>query len=242
MDDFGPVVYLDVQKTGSTLVSEFLAAQLALPRKRFEKHGRVAEAPAPDVFHFITVREPLSQYLSLYQYGCSWRGWLFWRLLRAGRFRLYSGTPEGFERWLRFVMDPANAALLREGYAKAHPELIGFQSFRFLALSFARPMRVLRRQTDLAGLNAAYDRQRLHSAVLKTETLAEDLTALARGPLAPHLRDPEGAIDWLARGRRVNASKSRGIDASAALSAETRSWLFEREAFLYDRFYPDARK
>lgn len=241
MDDFGPVVYLDVQKTGSTLVSEFLDAQLALPRRRLEKHGRITELPAPDVLHFITVRDPLSQYISLYQYGCGWRGWLFWRLVRAGRWRLYSGTPAGFERWLRFVLDPANARLLGEGYASTQPEVIGFQSFRFLVLSFAKPMRILRRQKGLAGLNAAYEKQRLHSVVLRTETLTADLTALAKGPLAPHLRNRDEAAEWLASGHRVNASRSRGIDPATALSAETRAWLFEREAFLYDRFYPEAR-
>ena len=74
MDDFGRIIYLDVEKTGSTFISKFLQENMACQRVRKVKHGRIGNDFKKDSFYFISVRNPLSQYLSLYRYGCGGKG------------------------------------------------------------------------------------------------------------------------------------------------------------------------
>ena len=89
MDDFGRIIYLDVEKTGSTFISKFLQENMACQRVRKVKHGRIGNNFKKGSFYFISVRNPLSQYLSLYRYGCGGKGAIYESLAKSEHTQLY---------------------------------------------------------------------------------------------------------------------------------------------------------
>ena len=194
MFDFGAFCYLDVQKTGSSFVLDVLTRHSARPLERSVRHGRV-RWPAPEGgdprLYFITCRDPVAQWRSLYFYGCDGQGALFHFLRRTqpDTAALYDGSAAGLNAWLARLLDPGFAPSMPEQYDRTCPALYGFQTARFLLLSFRRPVMRLRSLTTRAGLIAAYEAERLHTHVLRTESLNDDLAALIRGPLAPHIHD-----------------------------------------------------
>lgn len=232
MDEYPSVCYLDVQKTGSTFVSAFLRDHLAERRVRFAKHGRIRDGYDPARFYFITCRHPLAQYRSLFRFGLEGQGMLRRALEAGGRGALYERGPEGFAGWLDFMLDPASAALLREGYANAPAPLIGFQTFRFLALSFVKPLEALAPLKTKAEVSAAWEGRRIVRAVLRTETLNEDLASLIRSDLRPLMRDAEAALRALETAAPRNATRAEVLDD--ALPAPLSQRLKEREWFFFD--------
>jgi Sulfotransferase family len=139
MDEYSDFVYLDVQKTGSGFTSKFLAHCCTSKQLRFKKHGRIREDYNPDKFYFITVREPLSQYISLYRYSLGRKGAMFRRLEKDGHGDLYAPDNETFNRWMAFVLDEKNAELLGEGFQHAARTGIGLQTYRFIVLALQSP-------------------------------------------------------------------------------------------------------
>lgn len=235
MDDFGFAVYMDVQKTGSTYISQVLRD--VLNRRQFRKqetHGRVRKR-REGVVYFASVRHPLDAYHSLFRYGCDRFGTLAGQLRKAGHGALYQPTAEGFARWLDFVLDEANAEILGEGYPKVRTDLIGFQTFRFLVLSLAAPMTRLPQVQSLAELDALYDREAITSFVVRNENMGEDLMSLFREHLAGHV-DLDRAAEVLASAPRINASKTRSL--ADRLDPSVLAKLRRKEDFLLRRFYP----
>jgi hypothetical protein len=94
-------IYLDLEKTGTNFIVDF--------RERFKGEGRrertAAEAPARNAddkkLRFISVRDPLEQYISLYSFGCGGKGALSHRMKKKGRGGLYEGTSGSFRKWLQ---------------------------------------------------------------------------------------------------------------------------------------------
>jgi Sulfotransferase family len=241
MDDFGDVVYLDVQKTGSTFVSDFLERFLRSSRVNFEKHRPIRRLSRPEVFLFTSVRDPLRQYLSLYQYGCQGRGAIRQRFRKHDLNGFYRGPRASFENWLRFLLDPENAVLLNPRYGRVFPALYGLQTFRFLMLSFENPVQKLAQANSLRRLNKIYDRHKIHSAVVRNESLNQDLIDLCAGPLRQFLIDPDAARDFLGSSPvRTNAS-ARISHALERLHPKTLELVRDREKFLYERFYSEVR-
>ena len=233
MDEYKSVCYLDVQKTGSTFVSAFLREHLNEAQLRFAKHGRVRDDHDPKKFYFISCRDPLNQYRSLFQFGCAGEGVLRSRLETHGRVDLYEPTQEGFARWLEFVLDPANAGFLSEDYGKIDAGLFGLQTFRFLALSLVRPMRKLKRVKTVDDVRKLYENKNIAASVVRTESLNADLARLAEGPLRPFVRNVDAALKALSQERRINASKH---DPAVPLrvSSDLMAHVEAREWFMYD--------
>lgn len=100
MHEFETFTFLDVQKTGSTFVSHFLSEFCTEEVMKYKKHKRVEDSYDPNKFYFITVRNPLDQYISLYSHGCAGMGGLARRLRKRGHGGLYDSTWDGFRRWL----------------------------------------------------------------------------------------------------------------------------------------------
>lgn len=232
MDEYSSLCYLDVQKTGSTFVSAFLREHLAEKRIRFAKHGRIRDGYNPQRLYVVTARHPLSQYRSLFRFGVEGQGMLRRALDASGRSRFYEAGEAGFADWLAFMLDPANAEFLREGYAKAPAGLIGFQTFRFLALSFHKPLEVLAPLRSRGDVRAAWEKKRIVRKVLRTETLNADLAALVESDLRRHLRDPEAALAALRAAAPRNATRPSVVAAELPPSLSQR--LVEREWFLFD--------
>jgi hypothetical protein len=227
--------YLDVQKTGSSFIGRFLK-QFSREKCLFDKkHGRVASRDNRISFYFISCRDPLDQFLSLYFFGCAGEGRTHRKLRNAGLTDFYDGSAAGFERWLSFILDPANAPVLGEGYAKSRmAPFAGFMTFRFVVLSIDEPIERLARcgsSTDLLGL---YRTHNLAAAIVRFETIRESMRELAEGPLRTRLNNPEAAIAWLAASPPVNRSRRGDRDGTFAVSTAAKRLVEEREWFFFD--------
>ena len=237
MHDFGSFCYLDVQKTGSTFISDFLRRHCAGREVAFKKHGVVsADAVRPGTLYFISARDPVDLYRSLYAYGYGGEGRLRRRLAEVGApASVYDGTPAGFVAWLGYVLDPANHALLSPKYSAEEAALYGFQTHRFLQLSFADPLRTVRRFRTRADVTEAYARRRLHSTVVRNETLSADLARLIADALHAAMDDPAAARAELAAGpERINASANSAGTLDLPLDAGMRASIAERDWFFAD--------
>ena len=130
-------MYLDVQKTGSSFICSFLKNFSSEPKIRSEQHAGMPEDCDKSKFYFISVRDPLDQYLSLYSFGCQTDGQLYQRLQKKGYDDFYDGTWSGFRSWLEFILEPEHAQLLGGGYGGKRSskvsELLGYQSWRVLS-------------------------------------------------------------------------------------------------------------
>ena len=122
-----------------------LRQHLALQEVAFDKHGRVNQPPQLKPFgklFFISLRDPLREYQSLYAFGVRYKGTpLRMNLARvcADLDTIYDGTSAGFAAWMDILCSPEMAPDLAQGYTPDLSRLIGLQSFRFLSLSFFEP-------------------------------------------------------------------------------------------------------
>lgn len=232
MIDLGRVVYLDMQKTGSTYVTGFLKRHLDLPVLRSSMHGRMKKKPPEDTFCFISVRDPLEQYISLYRYGCDGKGGFFKRQKANGLAeQLYGRGPEGFPDWVDFVTEPKNAQKLDPRYAKTAPSVFGFMTFRYLFLALPDPLRATRELSSRTELRDVYAVKSCVSGHVRTEFLSEDLAALCNAELRPFLKNPKKAEAFLRRDDRSNTSKAAritSVDPAIVKKIRAREW------FLYE--------
>jgi hypothetical protein len=237
MHEFSSFVYLGMQKTGSTFISTVLDKFCVETGERKRASRVPQEARAGSRFYFISIRDPLEAYLSLYSYGCEERGGLRSRFEREDREALYDGTAEGFRDWLAFVLEPENAAIFGRAYA-AHgggrtARLVGLQSFRFLRAALPATD-ALGQCADAGEIRALYARAKLPDVVLRNETLREDLCALLSGPLRYAIADLDAALAFVRDSPPINAS-NRVVDGSALDEALAKR-LREREWFLCETF------
>lgn len=206
MHDFGKLVYLDLQKTGSTFVSRFLNEACVLSLVKESKHGRMTSVPDRGTLYFITVRHPISQYSSLFRYGLDRRGALYDRLAQRGYAGLYAREPDAFNQWLRFMLQYENAAALGEGFERIPKEYnLGFLSYRYLMLSLARPEKTLLRKPKKTDLLQYSREMSIVNHIIFNETLNEGLKTLAT-QLKPEFFNQDRVSAFFAKEQRVNAS------------------------------------
>lgn len=238
MHDFGKLVYLDLQKTGSSYVSNFLNATCRLTEVKAIKHGRIREDFNPSAFHFITVRNPIALYGSLYRYGLDGNGTIFDKLERAGKGQLYNLSNGGFEEWLLFMLDWKNSHLLGEDYAKTpeHYEL-GFFSFRYFMLSLAYPLITLLLYKDTVDPVGAAQKLSIADFVIRNENLEEGLVELAKIKL-PEYFDQEKVDSFLSNAAKRNESSLKSQDLPV-VSKSTIELLRHKERAL-ESFYTDT--
>lgn len=245
MYEFPSFVYLDLQKTGSNFVVEFLRLFARETPIELSRHKPVLERD-PSKFYFITVRDPLDQYLSLYSFGCAGRG----RFRKRVGAEMYDGTAAGFSAWLKFTLDERNREQSNEmkRYAKSGiAAFAGYQMYRFLNLSFASPWDVFAACRSAEDLRGAFHTRHIWDEALRNEELSPALTSLVKRVLAPHVTDVDEAIAWLAADERRNAServdKAEGFTVSDddKRMIQEREWLFFEELG-YARYMPNLPK
>lgn len=238
MLEFESFVYLDMEKTGSTFIFRLLekfSSERLLRRKR---HAPMGADRDPNKFTFISVRNPLDCYLSLYSFGCAARGRLYGQLRRRDRIEFYDGTPKGFAQWLDFVLDPENAELMSNGYADVGiGEIMGLQTWRYLRLAVADADT---RFASCGGLDAVRDIYRAHKLptfTVRHETFEDDLFRLVEGPLRYAFPDPGRALDYVRNGEPLNPSmRVDAGDVRFRVPAALRRRLGEREWLLREIF------
>lgn len=237
--DFGKLVYLEVQKTGSSYICEFLNNTCTLERVRWDHHVPVADDYDPDTFYFNSIRHPLSTYFSLYRYGFNNRGALAQRLQKEGYGALYDRLdPEAFDKWLKFVLDDANAELVAIDFHKHAGRLdIGLQTYRYLRLSFAFPYRLFDQLDRNEDLYAAFSEKRIVDFTVRQECMNDDLIRLSM-QMKPEFFEAERVRTFLNQESRVNKASEKHVQYT--LSKEARRLLLQKEKFILSIFYPDS--
>jgi hypothetical protein len=238
MYEFENLVYLDVQKTGSTHIGRILREALDERLIRFNKHKTVSRFN-PDKVYTLSVRDPVSQYLSLFRYGCDKKGSLYKKLLRKGRADLYVPTQDGFENWLKVVLTAENSSLLGWRYSfSGCARLMGFMSFRTLSLNLPSPTFKLRRAKTREDISSLLSAHGMASHVIHNETLEQDLLALFQQyDDKLKLRHSADAIREMVTGKpKTNVSESAADIRKDALSTEILALLKQREWLLYEHF------
>lgn len=214
---FPGLVYLDMPKTGSTFVRKFLFDWCREPAICRTPHGPPggdgdAAAATRRSFTFLTLRDPLEIYASLYRYGCGGRGGL--ALTAAARAHplaaCYDATATGFRRWLDLLLRPGGATLDPYAGHLASPTF-GLVTQRLLHLALPGAAGVVSGGPGEGDLHRAYRRGTRVDAVLRMERLPGDLGALIEGALAGHLKAPRRAVAALRAARPLNATASTGL-------------------------------
>jgi hypothetical protein len=241
-------VYLDLQKTGTNFIVDFLRRFSNEGDGRRKKHRAIKGRPKlyaagkggerPRKLHFISVRDPLDQYLSLYSFGCGGEGAIFQKLERKGLAKLYERSAAGFQNWLAFVLDPNSAEVMGVRYATASdgrlPALVGFQSYRFLNLAFHEPAEVFASCMTKQDLAEAYRTRSIVSVVIRHSHFIDDLQSLVQNHLQDAISDLDAALSFLREAPVLNRSERIDKDGELTLDDRTAGLLKEREWLFYD--------
>jgi hypothetical protein len=239
----GRIIYVDMQKTGSTRASDFLNKCSVLRIRRFAKHQVLTQDyVTPGAFYFTTVRNPFDLYVSCFRFGCDGpdaiRLWMEAKGLE-GLERMYQPTNDAFNAWIEFILDPANARYIGDGFPLVSRHGIGIMSYRHLIYSIRHPSKVL-----LNDIHSSADFEKLYldesvmDLVIRNEELDEELRKLATERL-PELFD-EAFIDLYFERRKPRLNETRtGKAEDFTFSDATRALVREREDFLIRRFYPE---
>ncbi|HWA91830.1 MAG TPA: hypothetical protein VG889_17460 [Rhizomicrobium sp.] len=239
MHEFKTFVYLDMEKTGSTFISRLLnkfSTEAPLVQSHHEPLGADYD---PKKFYFISVRNPLDSYLSLYSFGCQEQGKVFARLRARGYQDLYDGTAESFAQWLTMVMKPMNAKMLGDMYNRVGiAELVGLQSWRYLRLAVGDAEAKFKGCESQDDVRRIYEENKLPTFVVRHENFVEDLCKLIEGPLAYAIGDVEGALAYARETEPLNASTrvDKKGDEGFRIRRRQKARLAEREWLMAELF------
>jgi len=240
MQEFETFTYLDVPKTGSTFICDMLKTYSSEKEVKRERHCGV-DTRHKERFYFISVRNPLDQYISLFSYGCQGYGGMVRRFANRGFDHLYDNSWDAFKYWLEFVLDPENANMLDRDCEQLEPLgcLVGYQSLCVLLLSFAKAKKKLskRAKSNKEEIRTLFANKNISRFTIRYEHLVADLIELVSGRIPNSISNVEGAVRHIRAGKPSNASDR--IDryyVDIALSGKLRNVLMDREWLLYENF------
>lgn len=235
MHDFGPLVYLEMQKSGSSYVNHFLKECCTLTEIKHDKHGSIKKDYDANNFYFITIRHPLDLYSSIYRYGLDRRGGLYNALNRNNSTTCY----KSFDSFVQFLLDPHNAKVLdrndpRKGYSENIAEQMGFMSYRFMKLSLRHPRSKIKNALESGKELIELERKFITDLEIKNEELNQGLKLLATEKF-PEYFDKTSVNKFLKNRDKINASKTLASNL-APLPETTYSKLMAKEALLSSRY------
>jgi hypothetical protein len=251
MIEFQNIAFMDFQKAATSSIAAFLRSNLdekEIKKKVAGAHGPAEKGHDTSKLHFISTRNPVSTYISLFGHGCSKLGGMYKGFKKRGLDHLYVPTPAGFERWLEFMMEPKNAEVIKKKYAKIGlSHVCGPLTYRLMMLSIIDPLTAMKDcdSTSRDGIVRFFDENRIYSYYIRTEDLANDLFTVLTScsdcvKLKHPLTTPE---DLRARIPRKNVgAKIEGLTGDA-VSEELRARVREYEWLIYQTFgYDDHPK
>ena len=207
MLSFGPVTYMDVQKTGCTFISDVLKKTLDLEPLVDVKHARFERSKNADDFVVISRRDPYSQWVSLYNYGCMNLGWIYMRLNDLGLSeQFYTKDKEGLNLFVSELLHSENSHLLGEGYQQTRHLDVGFQSFRYLAMSMAKPSSSYQYFRNHEDLIENYKNLSIVDYVIRTSHLNSDLSHLLTEVIPQYVRKDVSIEEVMAESSLGNES------------------------------------
>lgn len=171
------MVFLDLHKTGSSHIQKLMEKYIYQEDVFFKKHASVKSRYEPSAIYFLSVRDPLEQYLSLFKYGLSENGNLYNSLKKIGKHDLYSKKDaEGFFEWYSFISSYESVGLLGEGYSdyKEHHDYMGFFSYRLLKLAFRNIKNALRDVRCKEDIEKAISERSIVNFYVRNECLEDD--------------------------------------------------------------------
>ena len=245
MQEFENVAYFDLQKTGSTTIKKTLRALLDEELLYRSVHDGPREDYDRSKPSFVSTREPLSLYISLFNFATLERsGGLYGRMRRSGHEGFYEPSVKAFERWMAFVLDPDNADSLGKEYARCGlREIIGLLSFRLLLVSLpnARETMKSNRFNDRDAVRGLFG-QHVWREHVRIENLGGDLFAFlkrneSRLRLKESLADETGFVARLPvrnASQKVTGLTRASVSPSLLDRVREREWLIY-ETFGYDR-------
>jgi hypothetical protein len=251
--EFEDFVYLDVQKTGSSTIRQFLKRHGRGAIVRDETH-RAVRRKDPRKTYFISCRDPLAQYISLYSYGVGLtptgaergqRGTIYAYMKRSGLADVYDGTAEGFSAWMDLMLDPALGRAIFVGRGSQRLlELIGLQSLRFATLNLPSPEQAMANLTSVEDVVKRLINDGLANVVLRTETLSEQLRLMCDGAYGDIITDPDKARRYLETEPARNESIHLRLSPET-LSLQMRRRVQHRESLFfemlgYERYVSEA--
>lgn len=230
MQDFGKFVYLGMQKTASTYVNRFLIECCTLDMIAFKKHKPVREDYDSTKLYFITIRHPLSLYLSLYRYGLMKKGGLYKKLKSHNMLHCYSDITT----FVDFILDAENANYLDDGYDRFVAEEIGLMTFRFLRLALNVKLRTILPQTITKDFLLKLDSLLITNLEIKQEELMKGLNILATEKM-PQYFNQSKCKSFLNKNEKINESFEDN-DLIQQIDNETFKKIHLKESILLSRY------
>lgn len=231
MHDFGKIVYLGLQKSGSSFVNKFLSECCTLEEKKFRKHGAVKDTYSEDNFYFIAIRHPIMLYSSLYRYGLDKKGGIYNNLKRGKKTKCY----ESFDKFIDFLFEPSNASIIHPTYKKRIAEQIGLFSFRFLRLSLRSPLKKIKRKLANSENLIDLESDFITNHEIKNENLSFELKKLSLETF-PQYFDKKKVEKFLNQDLKINSSKSyHDVNLESELEKMSKNFSI-KESLLLSRY------
>lgn len=243
MIEFSKIVYLDLQKTGTTSISGLLRDVVNEPEVRHGVHGLPVKGHDRTKFHFISIRNPLGMYISLFNHGAAGLGGLRKSFERKGLSDLYDPSVDGFLKWLDFILEEDNARHLFKKYSTVNVHtILGPLSYRFLMLSIVDAIaEIKKRALTRESLWTMFEAERLYQTYVRTESLVPDLFKLwpaliELGRVRRRFRSIKDLEAFQALVPKRNVSKKVPGLTSSAVPDELKSRVRDREWLIYEAF------
>jgi hypothetical protein len=254
------LVFLELQKTGSTHIKQLLKKTVGGVNDG--KHNQATPELRASGKHFIgSIRDPWGWYLSLFSYGCQKKGGVYmrtsnparWKQLRKSgvldgvegfeaytpkfiREELYADpdNAEHFRMWLKLVLDKGpHRALIEDGYAESPLSSVGgLMTFRYFLLFADGGVDVPPTITSQTKLKAHEKKALFVEHIIRNERLADDLITAIKASGEALTDEQEGEIR---NAPRTNTS-ARKYGKDHYYDDETVALVGEREKFIIDKF------
>jgi hypothetical protein len=254
------LVFLELQKTGSTHIKQLLKKTVGGVNDG--KHNQATPELRESGKAFVgSIREPWGWYLSLFSYGCQQKGGVFLRTTNPARWKQLrkSGTLEGangfddyspqfmreqvyadpdnaehFRAWLKLVLTAGPyRALIEDGYAESPISAIaGLMTYRYFLLFVDGGVAVPETVNTLKKLQAHEKKSLFVKHIIRNETLAEDLIQAVAA--CGEALTPEQQTQ-IREAPRTNTSP-RKHDKRHYYDDASIALVAEREQFIIDKF------
>lgn len=231
MIEYEQLAYMDLQKTGSTFVRQFLKQCCTDKLVRLKPHGVAGPNFNPNCYYFITIRDTRALYSSLYRYGLTKKGGFFNKMSKARKLDQY----KSFETFVRYCLDEKNAHLFGSEYDEEIGKHIGFMSYRFLRLSLKSPTETIATCIKSGMPLTSLEGDFITNLEIKNEYLNEGIRHLASERF-PDLFDQKKVAEYLGKNKQTNKTKVLTSEIDRELSSDTEKLLQKKETLLLSRY------
>lgn len=250
------IVYLDLQKTGSTQITKVLKSISSEEGQKFRKHITFHQLPAKSKIAWDekvklgSIRDPWSWYVSLWAYGCGGKGALYntntqlnWKLLT--KKKKFSGlliprkkwrsvyqdvhSKEQFKEWLSMILFPKSKHTFLEYNSSPVFQNAGLYTHRYLRLylkDFIKLQNQMTSKESIIQLDSTYN---LLNEIIRQENLKDELFQFLN---QQHIEITD-SIKALFK-RRINSSYH--LHYKDYYDEESINWIKEKEWFIIDKY------